>query len=165
MEKSQESTSLSWSNFPLTPSPAIELRTHQQSSTLIRLQSSWLNHLPVVANTTEKSSLQHTRLQGDNSYPNHNKCCSESHVWDHRDSTEYPPISRTPPWRWNASPGTMLCQRLRIHSIMADFSRAGEKQQAALCSCGFLTSLCSPAPTARPFITNPPPHLPPCSHP
>lgn len=81
------------------------------------------------------------------------------------DSTEYPPISRTPPWRWNACPGTMLCQRLRIHSMMANFSRAGEKQQAALCSCGFLTSLCSPAPTARPFITNPPPH-PRCrSHP
>lgn len=71
-------TSLSGSHLPLTPSPAIKLLTYQQINTLVKLQSSRLNHLSMTANTTEKSSLQHTRLEGDSSYQTHNKYCTQS---------------------------------------------------------------------------------------
>lgn len=71
-------TSLSGSHLPLTPSPAIKLLTYQQINTSVKLQSSRLNHLSMTANTTEKSSLQHTRLEGDSSYQTHNKYCTQS---------------------------------------------------------------------------------------
>lgn len=55
--------------------------THQLINTLIKLQSSRSNHLSMTANTTEKSSLQHTRLEGDSPYQTHNKFCTQS-GWD-----------------------------------------------------------------------------------
>lgn len=69
-------TSLSGSHLFLTPSPAIKLWTYRQINTSIKLQSSRLNHLSMTANTTAKSSLQHTRLEGDSSYQTQNKYCT-----------------------------------------------------------------------------------------